>query len=629
MYNEYFGFKESPFSIAPDPRYLYMTAQHREALAHLVYGLNSEGGCILLTGEVGTGKTTICRCLLEQIPDKANVALVLNPKVSEIELLESICDELHISYPDASNSVKTYTDRIYDFLLTSNHNNEKTVLIIDEAQNLSSKVLEQLRLLTNLETNQRKLLQIIILGQPELLDILARTEMRQLAQRITARFHLEPLTRHEVKAYVSHRLAVAGQNIQLFPDKSIKRLYRLSNGIPRLINIICDRALLGAYVEEQYAVNPPIIKKAAKEVFGELKNVERQQKNKRWLYPIAAFTSIVIITTAIVFYFINTDNNAHSLQALLLSERQAAPSVLNAKDKNKVQKPSQDTEVTSEDVTQTQVKPNTKESATLSLSSINEIEPLNITETQVVGIASDETPADEIPADKIQAAEIQEVEISTDIVYDDVDTILNTRGNSRTSAYQQLFKTWGQHYNEKIFKTACKQAATHSLSCLFKQGNLNSLKAHNRPAVLTMVNKQGDTRYVTITSIDNDIATIYSNNTAYTVKLSELDKYWYGKFILFWQKPDHYISAISPGDRGAVINWLNTQLEKINNKLTEATITTYDDYLVKRVIAFQSQHGLTADGIVGPVTIIHLNTQSGQKVPSLLPSSTLQLTKQG
>ena len=619
MYNEYFGFKESPFSIAPDPRYLYMTAQHREALAHLVYGLNSEGGCILLTGEVGTGKTTICRCLLEQIPEQANVALVLNPKVSEIELLETICDELHISYPDASNSVKTYTDRIYDFLLTSNHNNEKTVLIIDEAQNLSSKVLEQLRLLTNLETNQRKLLQIIILGQPELLDILARTEMRQLAQRITARFHLQPLTRHEVKAYVSHRLAVAGQNIQLFPDKSIKLLYRLSNGIPRLINIICDRALLGAYVEEQYAVNPPTIKKAAKEVFGELKNVEKQQKTKRWLYPLAAVTSILIITVAIIFYFKNTENKTSSLQALALSKIQAEPLALNAKDKNEAQQPSEDTEVTSEYSTQTPVKQNKKESTAIFLSSTNEIEPLNITATPVV----------ETPAAEIQAAEKQVVEISTDIVYDNIDTILNTRGNSRGSAYQQLFKTWDQHYNEKIFNTACKQAATHSLSCLFKQGNLNSLKAHNRPAVLTLVNKQGDTRYITITSIDNDVATIYSNNTAYTVKLSELDQYWYGKFILLWQKPDHYRSAISPGDSGAVINWLNTQLEKINNDLTEATITTYDDYLVKRVITFQSQHGLTADGIVGPVTIIHLNTQSGLNVPSLVPPSSLQLIKQG
>lgn len=275
MYNEYFGFKESPFSIAPDPRYLYMTDQHRDALAHLVYGLNSDGGCILLTGEVGTGKTTICRCLLEQIPEQAKIALLLNPKVSEIELLETICDELKIAYPDSNNSVKTYTDRIYKFLIESHRNNEKIVLIIDEAQNLDSEVLEQLRLLTNLETNQRKLLQIIILGQPELLDILGRTEMRQLAQRITARFHLQPLTKSEVKAYVDHRLAVAGQNIRLFPESSIKLLFKLSKGIPRLINVICDRALLGSYVENQYTVNTRTMKKAAKEVFGELKNVEK------------------------------------------------------------------------------------------------------------------------------------------------------------------------------------------------------------------------------------------------------------------------------------------------------------------------------------------------------------------
>lgn len=609
MYNEYFGFKEAPFSIAPDPRYLYMTTQHREALAHLVYGLNSEGGCILLTGEVGTGKTTICRCLLEQIPDQANVALVLNPKVSEIELLESICDELKISYPDTSNSVKTYTDRIYDFLLTSNHNNEKTVLIIDEAQNLSSKVLEQLRLLTNLETNQRKLLQIIILGQPELLDILAHTEMRQLAQRITARFHLRPLSKHEVKTYVSHRLAIAGQNIQLFPDKSIKLLYRLSNGIPRLINIICDRALLGAYVEDQYAVSPAIIKKAAKEVFGELKNVEKSKKNKQWLYPLAAFTSVAIITMAIVFYFIKSEDKANSLQTLTLSERQFEPLAINTKNKNNVQKPLEDTEEISTYLVNTSIKENKKESTEISLSSINEIESLNATEAPV--------------------AETQAVETNTDTIYDDIDTILNSKNSNLASAFQQLFKTWGRHYDEKTFKTACKQAASHSLNCLYRHGNLNSLRAHNRPAVLTLVNKQGKTRHVTITSIDNDVATIYSNNTAYTVRLNELDKYWHGKFILLWQKPMHYSTTISPGDSGAVINWLNTQLEKTDNRLPDSTINTYDDYLVKRVIEFQSQHGLSADGIVGPITIIHLNTQSGMKAPSLAPASSLQLTKQG
>ena len=609
MYNEYFGFNEAPFSIAPDPRYLYMTAQHREALAHLVYGLNSEGGCILLTGEVGTGKTTICRCLLEQIPEQANVALVLNPKVSEIELLETICDELKISYPDTSNSVKTYTDRIYDFLLTSNHNNEKTVLIIDEAQNLSSKVLEQLRLLTNLETNQRKLLQIIILGQPELLDILAHKEMRQLAQRITARFHLQPLSKREVKTYVSHRLAIAGQNIQLFPDKSIKLLYRLSNGIPRLINIICDRALLGAYVEDQYAVSPATIKKAAKEVFGELKNVEKSNKNKQWLYPLVAFSSAAIFTIAIFFYFIKPEDITRNLQELTLSDRQFEPLAEKEMDKSKVQKTSEDTEETSSYLSPTSIKENKKKSTEIPLSSTSKIESLDAT--------------------KVAIAEPQAAEINTDTVYDDVDTILNSKNNNMISAFTQLFKAWELDYNEKTFKTACKQAASYSLSCLYRHGNFNSLRTHNRPAVLTLLNKQGKTRHVTITSIDNDVATIYSNNTAYTVKLNDLDKYWHGKFILLWQKPAHYSTTISPGDSGSIINWLNTQLEKTNNRLPEATMNTYDDKLVKRVIAFQSQHGLTADGIVGPITIIHLNTQSGMKVPSLVPPTSLQLTKQG
>ncbi len=302
MYNEYFGFKEAPFSIAPDPRYLYMTPQHREALAHLVYGLNSEGGCILLTGEVGTGKTTVCRCLLEQIPEQARVALVLNPRVSAIELLETICDELKIVYPeqkhsDTANTVKTYIDRINRFLIDANARNEKTVLIIDEAQNLDSSVLEQLRLLTNLETNQRKLLQIIILGQPELLAILAHPEMRQLAQRITARFHLNALSAEEIRAYISHRLAVAGQNVQLFPDATLRRLFRLSKGVPRLINILCDRALLGCYVQNQHHVDTRTLNTAAREVFGELKNVETRQQRKSWPRYLLATIALVAIAT--------------------------------------------------------------------------------------------------------------------------------------------------------------------------------------------------------------------------------------------------------------------------------------------------------------------------------------------
>jgi general secretion pathway protein A len=203
MYREYFELKELPFSIAPDPRYLFMSNQHREALAHLVYGINSDGGFILLTGEVGTGKSTVCRCLLEKIPQNFNIALVLNPKLTVEELLATICDELCIDYPKGNTSIKVFVDYINAYLLDAHAKGRKTVLIIEEAQNLSIDVLEQVRLLTNLETNQRKLLQIIMLGQPELKGMLSRPELRQLSQRITARYHLGSLSKQEASAYVN------------------------------------------------------------------------------------------------------------------------------------------------------------------------------------------------------------------------------------------------------------------------------------------------------------------------------------------------------------------------------------------------------------------------------------------
>ncbi len=246
MYYEYFGLKESPFSIAPDPRYLYMSEQHREALAHLVYGFSSDGGFVLLTGEVGTGKTTVCRCLLDQVPENSAIAFILNPKLTVEELLATVCDEFGIMYQENS-SIKIFIDLINNFLFESHAQGRKTVLIIDEAQNLSSDVLEQLRLLTNLETSHQKLLQIILLGQPELRDKLAQPELRQLSQRIIARYHLGSLSRREIGAYLSHRLAVAGSRDQLFPEGTINHLYKLTGGVPRLINVICDRSLLGSY----------------------------------------------------------------------------------------------------------------------------------------------------------------------------------------------------------------------------------------------------------------------------------------------------------------------------------------------------------------------------------------------
>lgn len=268
MYNEYFGFKEAPFSIAPDPQFLYMSERHREALAHLVYGLKTDGGFVLLTGEVGTGKTTVCQCLLGQVPENSEIAFVLNPKLSVLELLATIFDELGIPYVQGSSSIKTFVDSLNGFLLEAHSQGRKTVLIIDEAQNLGVDVLEQIRLLTNLETHKKKLLQVIMLGQPELKLKLEQPELRQLAQRITARYHLEPLSKNEIQAYVSHRLSVAGVDRPIFLPATINKLYQLSGGVPRLINLLCDRALLGAYARDQHKISPALLGEAAREVFG-------------------------------------------------------------------------------------------------------------------------------------------------------------------------------------------------------------------------------------------------------------------------------------------------------------------------------------------------------------------------
>lgn len=268
MYTAFFGLHERPFSITPDPRYLFMSRRHADALAHLLYGISESGGFIQLTGEVGTGKTTLTRTLLERIPEQADVALILNPKLTTIEFLKTVCEELGVLVPANADGVKAYVDCLNSHLLRAHAKGRRTVLIVDEAQQLSMEVLEQVRLLTNLETSHRKLLQIILIGQPELRDLLARNDMRQLAQRITDRYHLEPLSREETDQYIMHRLKVAGGSPDLFAPAARREIFRQSQGIPRLVNVIADRSLLAAYSQEQRQVSASLVRKAAQEVGG-------------------------------------------------------------------------------------------------------------------------------------------------------------------------------------------------------------------------------------------------------------------------------------------------------------------------------------------------------------------------
>ncbi|AZT84062.1 peptidoglycan-binding protein [Marinobacter sp. NP-4(2019)] len=304
MYYDFFGFREPPFSIAPDPRYLFLSERHKEALAHLMYGVQGQGGFIVITGEVGTGKTTVSRCFIENVPDHVDIALILNPRLSARELLSSICDELEIPHPVGA-SIKQLVDLINTDLLKAHGAGRHKVLMIDEAQNLSADVLEQLRLLTNLETAEKKLLQIVLLGQPELQELLARPELRQLNQRVTARYHLDALSRDELPGYLRYRLGVAGLRADIFTGGAIKKLFKVSNGIPRLINLISDRALLGAYAEGEHVITASHIRTAAKEVNGSRSPAARPVSGRgvdkpRYL-ALAASVLVAIIGTVWLF----------------------------------------------------------------------------------------------------------------------------------------------------------------------------------------------------------------------------------------------------------------------------------------------------------------------------------------
>ncbi|MBE9549469.1 MAG: AAA family ATPase [Proteobacteria bacterium] len=301
IYQDWFQLKQAPFAITPDPAFVYLSGAHQEALAHLLYGVGQGGGggFVQLTGEVGTGKTTLCRCLLEQVEEGTHIALILNPLLNPEELIEAILHELQLD-ETLPLTHKQRLDRLNEYLLATYTAGERVVVIIDEAQNLPPETLEQLRLLTNLETNTDKLLQIILLGQPELRDLLGRNDLRQLAQRITARFHLTPLNQVETAAYVKHRLAVAGKPgaHNPFTTSALKALYRTSSGVPRLINTIADRAMLAAYASEQTSIDSKLIYAAAEEVTG---------KSPATVFGLTAgsgiLTALLIIVLLVAWYY--------------------------------------------------------------------------------------------------------------------------------------------------------------------------------------------------------------------------------------------------------------------------------------------------------------------------------------
>ena len=267
MYERHYGFTEKPFNLTPDPKYLYLSQRHTEAFAHLEFGRKEKGGFILITGEVGTGKTTLARYFLSRLDARTATAVVFYPAVTAVELLRSILEDLHVTA--TGTSLKDHVDALHRFLLDARAAEREVVLLLDEAQDLSPEVLEQIRLISNLETDTEKLIQIVLMGQSELQEMLARRELRQLAQRVTARYHLSPLSRQETEDYIRHRLVVAGGEGKVsFTAAALAAVHQKSGGIPRLVNLICDRALLGGYVAGTRVIDAPLVRQAARETSG-------------------------------------------------------------------------------------------------------------------------------------------------------------------------------------------------------------------------------------------------------------------------------------------------------------------------------------------------------------------------
>ncbi|RLT97431.1 ExeA family protein [Ketobacter sp.] len=582
MYEAFFHLKETPFSIAPNPHYLYMSQQHNEALAHLVYGVGRDGGFVLLTGEVGTGKTTVCRCFLEQIPDDTDVAFVLNPKLQVEELLATICDELSIPYIGDSITVKDYIDCINNFLLKQHSKGRHTVLIIDEAQNLSPDVLEQIRLLTNLETHEKKLLQIILLGQPELQEMFRQPELRQLSQRVTARFHLNALAEEEVGPYVYHRLTVSGavDPRAMFPAATIKKLFQISKGIPRIINLVCDRAMLGAYAKETRVVDGTILGNAAKEVLGyKVYSPAPVIARHKWL-PIAMGSGVGVLLIGIIglSYWFGLTRQEDPVVAVTSALAEGPPAAL-------AQPP--------------------------------ELKSPNAPPPSPAGMQPDNTTSAAQPPAPLQAPVANATAQNALSMAQAFEMAEHTQD---ADAYQDLFSAWGVQYAPATNGMACQYAESLGLGCLSKLGSLGSIKHYGLPVIIRLFGAQGGEKYVVLRKLEDNYAEVYLEGEVQRVNITDLDSYWRGHYSLLWKKPPSYHGPMHPGTIAPLSKWLAYHLDVWENKPEpSAGRSTYDPELVERVKQFQRTVGEVDDGVVGTGTLIQLSRRVDDSIPVLDP----------
>ena len=598
MYAPFFGLKHEPFSIAPDPRYLFMSERHREALAHLLYGVKGGGGgFVMLTGEIGAGKTTVCRCLLEQIPKNCHVAYIFNPKLTSIELLKTVCDEFHVAYPTRSNgraTAKDYLDPLNKFLLDSHASGQHNVLIIDEAQNLSASVLEQLRLLTNLETNERKLLQIVLIGQPELRALLARPELEQLAQRVVARYHLGALTEPETAQYLRHRLAVAGlTTANPFSKRAMRRIHQRSRGVPRRINLLADRALLGAYADGVARVDQAIVDKAAAEVFARADRAQLLRSMAPWGLGLAA--GALIASLAAMWL----QRGAVSPAAGAVPAA-GAPSAAAGRVSGAVGKASDATGkgaaagATAGTATAAVLAPAPAASGASAA-------PLFLTSSEF--------------AARFTAPHRREAEAWRELAAWWGTSVPSTDGAAPAVSAKAP---------DPAAADPCTPQPPSTWQCFRSpSGGLALVRQLDRPGLLTLRDEGGRPFHALLVSIDDRIATLRMNGQSLPVALVSLANLWQGDFATFWQAPAGYQRSLIDGDSGPLVDQLATQLAAWRGEPAPASPQRYDAALKSRVQGFQAAQGLRADGLAGPTTYMQLaRASAGTSGPPTEPRLT-------
>lgn len=550
MYHQYFGLTEAPFSIAVNPRYLFMSPRHRDALAHLLYGVGAGGGFILLTGEVGTGKTTINRCLLEQLPDDTDIAIILNPALNAMELLATVCDEFDIAYDQDNHTLKTLTDSLHRFLLDNHGRGRKTVLLIDEAQHLDFDVLEQIRLLTNLETHSEKLLQIILIGQPELAQMLGKPELRQLNQRITARYNLEPLSLEETGAYIRHRLQVAGMSTgqEIFPPAVVRGTHRFTRGIPRLINVLCDRMMLGAYGRNQGRADLVMLRTAAREVMGEEAPAAHDGSIRFW--PVFAVGAMVVALAA-AWWWRSTKWPEASRPAVSAVE----------------------------------------------LVTSGEIEP---------AVASVAAPQPAEPPVLAEPGEMAATMVAP------VSVVEVTTGEWMQSPVEALSQLWSLYSAAPLPPELCAGESRAGVACVAGDaGTWDDLSAFDRPLLLDMISPERFAAGVLFLGFSGRDAWVATREGITRVNLAQLGPAWTGSYRMLWHPPEGFTRPLGLGDSSPAVAQIAAMFARLDGQQQALAGKRFTSALQARVRLFQRASALEADGVVGMQTLLKLNEALG------------------